>query len=130
MAFTMDEVFTQWQPPTPTEQTAVLTTLVVTQEDGHTSWGQTWFYVDWTARVISRGMGALDPSPDFVARFSDNEWTGLGQRQGIKVTETGPQTCHLLTILKQWGDAPINLDLALVPNPATRGRSIKDGEIQ
>ena len=89
MAFTMDEVFTQWQPPTPTEQTAVLTTLVVTQEDGHTSWGQTWFYVDWTARVISRGIGALDPSQDFVARFSDNERTGEPRQHGDNLLGMG-----------------------------------------
>jgi hypothetical protein len=57
-----------------------------------------------------------------VARFNDNEWQGLGQRQGIQITHTGPGTCHLLTILKQWGDARVDLDLQLVPNSANTGR--------
>src|SRR5690349_612822 len=62
MALTADEVFAQWQPPITspqgTEETYVVTTLVVTQEDGHTSWGQAEFYVDPASRVIS-GMQAV-----------------------------------------------------------------------
>jgi hypothetical protein len=131
MALTADEVFAQWQPPITspqgTEETYVVTTLVVTQEDGHTSWGQAEFYVDPVSRVISRGVprGPTDFVEEwqyFVARFSDNEWTQRGQRQGIHIAATGPGACHLLTILTEWGDHQIDVDLQLVPNPADTGK--------
>jgi hypothetical protein len=114
MALTIDEVFAQWQPPSGYDQTFAITTIVITQEDGHTSWGQAYFTVDPTAKVVSRGMDE-DPENDFIARFNDDEWTRLGQRQGVQITQAGPGICSLLIILKEWENAQIELPVQLIP---------------
>jgi hypothetical protein len=121
MALTIEEVFAQWQPPgvpngNNTEMTVVLTTLVITQEDGHTSWGQAELGIDPVAKTVSRGIVNFDPSNDFVSRFSDNLWTGLGQRQGIKIFDAGNQVISLTLILKEWGNAEVVLPLQLTPD--------------
>jgi hypothetical protein len=126
VALTIDEVLASWQPskslPNGVEVSQVQTTLLLTQEDGHASWGQALFDIDPVKKIIVRGIPRGDTAFNFEAAFSDSYWTKPRQIQGIEIKPGGTGACHIHGVLWQWGGATFDADVSLLPNPSTAGK--------
>ena len=87
MAYTFDEVFANQPPTDPEEFDEVLTTNIITQEDGRTGYGSDWFTVDYQAQKFLRGINNADQAFDFYLVFSDrNRFTGQSDQLGVTVS--------------------------------------------
>lgn len=123
MAHTFDEVFANQPPVTPDEYDEVLTTVVITQEDGTTAYGSGWFVVDYASQVLRRGINNADHAFDFYLSFSDrNRFTGQADQLGVTISRLGPSTIRATYILKSWGNVQHSVDVELPADSSVVGK--------
>lgn len=123
MAYTIDEIFANPPPTAPDEFDEVLTTVVMTQEDGRTSYGAGWLAVDYATKVLAAGIANADPAFNFYMAFSDRlRFSGPSDSFGIQITVLGPLKIRATYTLKSWGNVQNATDLALPANYATVGK--------
>jgi hypothetical protein len=122
MAYMFDEIFTNQSPAATDEYDEVLTTVVMTQEDGRTAYGSSWLTVDYAAKVLRRGINNADPASSFFLSFSDrNRFTGT-DNLGIEISRLGPSTIRVMYTLKSWGNVQQSVDVELPPNSNVVGK--------
>ncbi len=123
MAYTFDEVFANQPPTDPEEFDEVLTTIIITQEDGRTGYGSDWFTVDYQSQKFLRGINNADQAFDFYLVFSDrNRFTGQSDQLGVTVSSLGPSMIRVTYILKSWGGVQQAVDANLPANPNAVGK--------
>jgi hypothetical protein len=123
MAYTFDEIFANPPPTDPNEYDEILTTLVITQEDGRTAYGADWFIIDYSARVLQRGINNADPAFNFYVAFSDrNRFHGSADAWGIQISSISASTIRAAMTLKSWGNAQYSVDADLPTNYASLGK--------
>ena len=123
MAYTFDEILANQAPTDPNEFDEILTTLVITQEDGRTAYGADWFVIDYPGRVLRRGIYNADPAFNFYVSFSDrNRFSGSADAWGIQISSIGVSTIRAAMTLKSWGNAQYSVDLDLAANYSALGK--------
>jgi hypothetical protein len=101
----------------------VLTTIVITQEDGRTAYGSHWFTVDYTSQILRIGINNADPAHDFYFVFSDrNRFTGRADRLGVQISRLSPSMIRAAFTLKSWGNAQNSVDPELPANYSVVGK--------
>jgi hypothetical protein len=123
MAYTFDEIFANQPPTAPDEQDEVLTTFVITQEDGRTAYGLDWFIVDYPTQILVRGIGNAEPIFDFSLSFSDrNRFAGQADRLGVQISRLSTSMIKVVYTLKSWGNVQNSVDIELVANYGVVGK--------
>jgi hypothetical protein len=123
MAYTFDEIFANPPPTDPNEYDEVLTTVVISQEDGRTAYGSHWFAVDYASQILRIGINNADPAFDFYVVFSDrNRFTGQADRMGVEISRLSPSMIRAAYTLKSWGNAQNSVDAELPANYSVVGK--------
>ena len=123
MAYTFEEIFANQPPVAPDEYGEVLTTVVITQEDGRTAYGSNWFVIDYATQELRRGINNADHALDFYLSFSDrNRFTGLADQLGVTISRLCPSTIRATYILKSWGNVQHSVDVELPANSSIVGK--------
>jgi hypothetical protein len=123
MAYTFDEIFANQPPTDPNEYDEVLTTVVITQEDGRTAYGSHWFTIDYPSQVLRIGINNADPAFDFYMVFSDrNRFTGQADRLGVQISRLSASMIRVAYILKSWGNVQNSVDAELPANYSIVGK--------
>jgi hypothetical protein len=111
MPYNFAEVFANSAPATADDFPVAYTTIVITQEDGRTAFGEDWFYINHANRTISRGINNADPAFDFYLIFSDRQrFRGNADQLGVEITDVDPNVCRARFILKSWGSPQYSVD--------------------
>jgi hypothetical protein len=118
MAFTLPEVFSNSLPATERDFPVAYTTVVITQEDGRTAFGENWFFIDHQNRQLRYGINNADPAFDLFVFFSDRQkFSGNADQLGVEITEVGDSGCQARFVLKSWGNPEYRVDYV---NPVGR----------
>src|SRR5262245_26251133 len=102
VAYTFDELFANAAPGQlgPTERWVADTFLVRTQEDGWTSYANSWLFLDNAAMTVSGGVNNPDPAFDILEFFNDRaRFTGQADRLGIVISRVDATTCRITRTL-------------------------------
>jgi hypothetical protein len=117
MAYTFDEIFANAAPTDPDEYDEVLTTLVITQEDGRTAYGSSYLVIDYTSRVLQAGINVADPAFYFYLSFSDrNRFHGQSDALSVRVSAPKAPVIRVELTLRSWGNTQLSFDAELPTN--------------
>lgn len=124
MAYTFEELLANPLPYDPdTEYLTVVTTVVVTQEDGRTGFVQDALVFEPTGKRLEKGTYNSDSADDCFIYFSDRgRFGGRPDSMGIEITQGTNGACNVLFTLKSWGSAQDRLSVALPQDYATTGK--------
>lgn len=130
MALTFDQIFSSAPQSIPANHVwAVYTTIVVTQQDGRTSYTQHDLDADLAAQRVEWSYNtnrAVDPV-NYLAgavqvSYSDRGWTFPYDEIGVRISQgTSATKIRLEIIMKSWGFGLVSVELALMSNAARDG---------
>lgn len=124
MAYTFEELLANSLPYDPnTEYLTVVTTVVITQEDGRTGFVQDALVFEPTGKRLEKGTYNADSADDCFIYFSDRGRFGeKPDSMGIEITQGTNGDCNVLFTLKSWGSVQDRLSVALPQDYATTGK--------
>jgi hypothetical protein len=124
MAYTFEELLANPLPHDPnTEYLTVLTTVIITQEDGRTGFVREALVFNPAGKRLEKGTYNADSADDCFIYFSDRGRFGQKpDRIGIEITQGANAACSVLFTLKSWGNVQDRLSVALPQDYATTGK--------
>lgn len=128
MALTFDEVFSSAPSSIPTDHVWTIgTTIVVTQQDGRTSYASHVLDADLANRRVEWSytpVRATDPAWAMLVNFSDRGWNYRTQDEiGVRISQgTSATKIRLEIMMKSWGFGLVSLELDLMSNAARDGK--------
>lgn len=129
MALTFDEIFSSAPASIPADHVwTVGTTIVVTQQDGRTSYTAHVLDADLAARRVEWSytpVRATDPvAQAMLVSFSDRGWDARRLDEiGVRISQgTSATKIRLEIMMKSWGFGLVSVELDLMSNAARDGK--------